>query len=167
VARFILPAFRSTTAHFAICLLLQNCRIHLKRWFVFLESVRGVRPAAGGVESTFAGSKLVFPGRHGPPFSNKAIHRRIKLACQRNERRANLRDLEALLAIRISQGPYYTHIDSRRHSRGKIFGCTRRLFFCAISQVRPKGDKEIADKAVVQLLFSRLLRYREFVGCQL
>jgi hypothetical protein len=50
------------------------------------------------VESTFAGSTLVFPGRRGAPFSNKAIQGRIKLACQRNERRANLRDLEALLA---------------------------------------------------------------------
>ena len=65
----------------------------------------------------FAGSPLVFPGRDGAPFSNKAFNARLKLACERarvpvisahplrhtaatlllNERGANLRDVQALL----------------------------------------------------------------------
>ena len=64
VARFILPAFRSTTAHFAICLSLQNCRIHLKSGSSSWRRQR--RAACGwGVEFNFCGSTLVFPGRHG------------------------------------------------------------------------------------------------------
>ena len=87
----------------------------LEEWFAFLESVKGVRPRTGGID--FAGSALVFPGRDGAPFSNKAFNARLKLACQRarvpvisahplrhtaatlllNERGANLRDVQALL----------------------------------------------------------------------
>jgi integrase len=38
----------------------------------------------GGVPGIdFAGSALVFPGRNGAPFSNKAFNARLKLACQR------------------------------------------------------------------------------------
>jgi integrase len=51
-------------------------------WFAFLKSVKGVRLRRGGGVD-FAGSALVFPGRNGAPFSNKAFNARIKLACQR------------------------------------------------------------------------------------
>ena len=54
-------------------------------WFAFLESVKGVRLRRGGGVN-FAGSALVFPGRDGAPFSNKAFNARIKLACQRSRR---------------------------------------------------------------------------------
>jgi integrase len=49
-------------------------------WFAFLERRRA---AAAGWGVNFAGSALVFPGRNGAPFSNKAFNARIKLACQR------------------------------------------------------------------------------------
>ena len=53
----------------------------LKGWFAFLESVKGIRLRTGGID--FAGSALVFPGRDGAPFSNKAFNARLKLACER------------------------------------------------------------------------------------
>ncbi|HEY5706855.1 MAG TPA: tyrosine-type recombinase/integrase [Terrimicrobiaceae bacterium] len=53
----------------------------LEEWFAFLESVKGVRLRGGGAD--FAGSPLVFPGRDGAPFSNKAFNVRLKLACER------------------------------------------------------------------------------------
>jgi hypothetical protein len=53
----------------------------LEGWFAFLESVKGVRLRTGGID--FAGSPLVFPGRDGAPFSNKAFNARLKLACER------------------------------------------------------------------------------------
>jgi integrase len=53
----------------------------LEEWFAFLESVKGVRLRTGGID--FAGSTLVFPGRDGAPFSNKAFNARLKLACER------------------------------------------------------------------------------------
>jgi integrase len=53
----------------------------LGEWFAFLRSVKLVRLRGGGVN--FEGSALVFPGRDGVPFSNKAFNARIKLACQR------------------------------------------------------------------------------------
>ena len=53
----------------------------LEEWFAFLESVKGVRLRTGGID--FAGSPLVFPGRDGAPFSNKAFNARLKIACQR------------------------------------------------------------------------------------
>jgi site-specific recombinase XerD len=84
-------------------------------WFAFLESVKGVRLRTGGID--FAGSTLVFPGRDGAPFSNKAFNARLNPAYDRarvplisahplrhtaatlllNERGANLRDVQALL----------------------------------------------------------------------
>jgi site-specific recombinase XerD len=105
----------------------------LEGWFAFLESVKGVRLRTGGID--FAGSPLVFPGRDGAPFSNKAFNVRLKLACQRarvpvisahplrhtaatlllNERGANLRDVQALLGHKsIATTARYTHIDSER-----------------------------------------------------
>ena len=105
----------------------------LGEWFAFLESVKLVRLRGGGVN--FAGSALVFPGRDGAPFSNKAFNARIKLACQRarvpvisahplrhtaatlllNERGANLRDVQALLGHKsIATTARYTHVDSER-----------------------------------------------------
>jgi integrase/recombinase XerC len=87
----------------------------------------------GGVN--FAGSALVFPGRDGAPFRNKAFNARLKLACERarvpvisahplrhtaatlllNERGANLRDVQALLGHKsIATTARYTHIDSER-----------------------------------------------------
>ena len=104
----------------------------LEEWFAFLESVKGVRLRTGGIN--FAGSTLVFPGRDGAPFSNKAFNARLKLACQRarvpisahpllhtaatlllNERGANLRDVQALLGHKsIATTARYTHVDSQR-----------------------------------------------------
>ena len=106
----------------------------LEEWFAFLESVKGVRLRRGGGVN-FAGSALVFPGRDGAPFSNKAFNARLKLACQRarvpvisahplrhtaatlllNERGANLRDVQALLGHKsIATTARYTHVDSQR-----------------------------------------------------
>jgi integrase len=105
----------------------------LEGWFAFLESVKGVRLRTGGID--FAGSPLVFPGRDGAPFSNRAFNARLKLACQRarvpvisahslrhtaatlllNERGANLRDVQALLGHKsIATTARYTHVDSER-----------------------------------------------------
>jgi integrase len=105
----------------------------LEEWFAFLESVKGVRLRTGGID--FAGSALVFPGRDGAPFSNKAFNARLKLACERarvpvisahplrhtaatlllNERGADLRDVQALLGHKsIATTARYTHIDSER-----------------------------------------------------
>ena len=105
----------------------------LEGWFAFLESVKGVRLRTGEID--FTGSALVFPGRNGAPFSNKAFNVRLKLACQRarvpvisahplrhtaatlllNERGANLRDVQALLGHKsIATTARYTHIDSER-----------------------------------------------------
>ena len=106
----------------------------LEEWFAFLESVKGVRLRwGGGID--FAGSALVFPGRDGAPFSNKAFNARLKLACERarvpvisahplrhtaatlllNERGANLRDVQALLGHKsIATTARYTHVDSQR-----------------------------------------------------
>jgi integrase/recombinase XerC len=85
----------------------------------------------GGVN--FAGSALVFPGRNGAPFSNKAFNARLKLACERarapvisahplrhtaatlllNEREANLRDVQTLLGHKsLATTARYTHVDS-------------------------------------------------------
>ena len=107
--------------------------VSLKEWFTFLESVKGVRLRTGGID--FAGSPLVFPGRDGAPFSNKAFNARLKLACERarvpvisahplrhtaatlllNERGANLRDVQALLDHKnIATTARYTHVDSER-----------------------------------------------------
>jgi site-specific recombinase XerD len=87
----------------------------------------------GGID--FAGSALVFPGRDGAPFSNKAFNVRLKLACERarvpvisahplrdtaatlllNERGANLLDVQALLGHKsIATTARYTHVDSQR-----------------------------------------------------
>lgn len=106
----------------------------LEEWFAFLESVKGVRLRRGG-GIDFAGSSLVFPGRDGAPFSNRAFNARLKLACERarvpvisahplrhtaatlllNERGANLRDVQALLGHKsIATTARYTHIDSER-----------------------------------------------------
>ena len=106
----------------------------LEEWFAFLESVKGVRLRRGGGVN-FAGSALVFPGRDGAPFSNKAFNARLKLACERarvpvisahplrhtaatlllNERGANLRDVQALLGHKsIATTARYTHVDSQR-----------------------------------------------------
>ena len=95
--------------------------------------MKGVRLRTGGID--FAGSALVFPGRDGAPFSNKAFNVRLKLACERarvpvisahplrhtaatlllNERGANLRDVQALLGHKsIATTARYTHIDSER-----------------------------------------------------
>ena len=68
-------------------------------------------------------------------------------------------DVQALLG-------HITSIPSGCAQSWETSGWTRKLFFCLMSQVRPKEEKEIAAKAVVQLLFSGLLRYREFVACQ-
>ena len=105
----------------------------LEEWFTFLESVKGLRLRTGGID--FAGSTLVFPGRDGAPFSNKAFNARLKLACERarvpvisahplrhtaatlllNERGANLRDVQALLGHKsIATTARYTHVDSQR-----------------------------------------------------
>ena len=105
----------------------------LEEWFAFLESVKGVRLRTGGIG--FAGSALVFPGRDGAPFSNKAFNARLKLACERarvpvisahplrhtaatlllNERGANLRDVQALLGHKsIATTARYTHVNSER-----------------------------------------------------
>ena len=105
----------------------------LEGWFAFMESVKGVRLRTGGID--FAGSPLVFPGRDGAPFSNKAFNARLKLACERarvpvisahplrhtaatlllNERGANLRDVQALLGHKsIATTARYTHVDSER-----------------------------------------------------
>jgi site-specific recombinase XerD len=105
----------------------------LEEWFAFLESVKGVRVRAGGVD--FAGSPLIFPGRGGAPFSNQAFIARIKLACERarvpiisahslrhtaatlllNERGANLRDMQTLLGHKsLATTARYTHVDSER-----------------------------------------------------
>ena len=105
----------------------------LGEWFAFLESVKGVRLRTGGIG--FAGSALVFPGRDGAPFSNKAFNARLKLACERarvpvisahplrhtaatlllNERGANLRDVQALLGHKsIATTARYTHVNSER-----------------------------------------------------
>jgi len=102
-------ASRSKAVRFAICLSRENCQIR-SEWFVFLESVKGVRLRAGGID--FVGSQLIFPGRDGAPFSNQVFNARVKLTGQRarvrvisahplrhtaatlllNERGANLRD---------------------------------------------------------------------------
>ena len=105
----------------------------LEEWFAFLESVKGVRLRTGGID--FAGSPLVFPGRDGAPFSNKAFNARLKLACERarvpvisahplrhaaatlllNEREPTCATSRPSWAIRVSQQPrVYTHIDSER-----------------------------------------------------
>jgi integrase/recombinase XerC len=89
----------------------------------------------GGGGVNFAGSALVFPGRDGAPFSNKAFNARLKLACERarvpvisahplrhtaatlllNERGANLHDVQALLGHKsIATTARYTHVDSER-----------------------------------------------------
>ena len=61
-------------------------------------------------------------------------------------------------AIRVSQQPRATRtsIPSGCAWSWETFGCTRKLFFCLMSQGRPKEEKvgEIAAKAVVQLLFA-------------
>jgi integrase/recombinase XerC len=105
----------------------------LEEWFAFLESVKGVRLRGGGTD--FAGAQLVFPGRHGAPFTNQAFNARIKLACERarvpvisahplrhtaatlllNERGANLRDVQTLLGHKsLATTARYTHVDSER-----------------------------------------------------
>jgi hypothetical protein len=146
-------------------------------WFAFLKSVKGVRLRRGGGVN-FAGSALVFPGRDGAPFSNKAFNARLKLACERarvpiisarpqrhtaatlllNERGANLRDVQALLGHKsiATTAPLHAHrFRAAAHARGKP-PAALVIAFLPMSQVRPKGDKvgEIAAKAVVQLLFS-------------
>jgi Phage integrase family len=85
-----------------------------------------------------------------------------------NERGANLRDVQALLGHKsiATTARSRTSIPSGCAQSWETSGCIRKLFFCPMSQVRPKGEKEIAARAVVQLLFSGLLRYREFVACQ-
>ena len=112
--------------------LTQELADSLEGWFAFLESVKGVRLRIG-IDSS--GSPLVFPGRDGAPFSNKAFNARLKLACERarvpvisgdplrhtaatlllNERGANLRDVQALLGHKsIATTARYTHVDSER-----------------------------------------------------
>jgi len=102
--------------------------------------VKGVRLRTGGVN--FAGSALVFPGRDGTPFSDKAFNARIKLACQRarvpvisahplrhtaatlllNERGANLRDVQALLGGAAREGARQTGDDPTAHAAAKPCG---------------------------------------------
>jgi integrase len=101
------------------------------------------RAAAAGWGVNFAGSALVFPGRDGAPFSNKAFNARLKLACERarvpvisahplrhtsatlllNERGANLRDVQALLGHKRSRNnnrALHAHrFRAATHGRGK------------------------------------------------
>ena len=105
----------------------------LRDWRAFLDSVRGHRLRAGGVD--FAASLLVFPGRDGLPVSNQAFNGRLKRACIRagvpvisahslrhtaatlllNERDATLRDVQSLLGHKsLATTARYTHVDHRR-----------------------------------------------------
>jgi integrase/recombinase XerC len=105
----------------------------LREWFLFLESIKGVRLRSGAIE--FAASSLVFPGRDGAPISNQAFNARIKRACLRagvpvisahplrhtaatlllNERATNLRDVQALLGHKnLATTARYTHVDHKR-----------------------------------------------------
>ena len=105
------------------------------RGVVRFPGKRQRRAAAAGWGVNFAGSALVFPGRDGAPFSNKAFNARLKLACERarvpvisahplrhtaatlllNERGANLRDVQALLGHKsIATTARYTPGNSER-----------------------------------------------------
>ena len=105
----------------------------IREWLDFLEGVRGVRLRRGGIE--FAGSKLLFPGRNGAPFSNQAFNKRLSTACQSvgvavitahglrhsaanlllNERGRNIRELQELLGhSSLATTARYTHIDRKR-----------------------------------------------------
>ena len=52
-------------------------------------------------ESTSRESALVFPGRNGAPFSNKAFNARIKRACQRAGAGLGLQPLIVLNALTL------------------------------------------------------------------
>ena len=105
----------------------------LAEWRLFLESVKGVRVRRGGVE--FAGSRLVFPGRDGAPYSNEAFNKRLKAACHAahlpvitahglrhsaatlllNEKGTNIREVQVLLGHRsLSTTARYTHVEHGR-----------------------------------------------------
>ena len=131
------------------CLSHQNCRIRSRSGSLSWESVKGVRLRTRGID--FAGSALVFPGRDGAPFSNKAFNARLKLACERarvpvisahplrhtaatlllNEGGTNLRDVQALLGHRVSQPPRVTRtsIPSGCARSWETSGCIRSRFF--------------------------------------
>ena len=116
--------------------------------------------------STYAAS-LTASARVPVISANILRHRAATLPI--NERRASLCDLRALLAIRICKNrPLHAHrFQTAAHSRGETFGCTRKFFLFHEPSPAKTGKwvGKIADKAVVQLVFSRLLPYREFVVC--
>jgi hypothetical protein len=87
-----------------------------------------------------------------------------------NEQVANLCCVQALLRYKEYRNnrPLHVHrFQAAAHRCGKR-GCTRKLFPShePSSTKKGKGLGRSPTKLVVQLVFSRLLRYKAFVGCQ-
>lgn len=147
----------------------------LRDWRAFLDSVRGHRLRAGGVD--FAASLLVFPGRDGLPVSNQAFNGRLKRACIRagvpvisahslrhtaatlllNERDATLRDVQSLLGHKsLATTARYTHVDHRR-LRGVVEKINLRSWRVTILPSHRRKIGASSDPVlmtVVQILFA-------------